>query len=378
MGRFSRESYEFVICRLEVKLQPSIWVLDNRKSMTNQTGMRQTVGVGKELRIKPAESGRPTLAVLIPCHNEELSIGDVVRQFRAHLPTAQIYVFDNNSLDKTAACATDAGAIVFHEPRQGKGYVVQSMFRKVDADIYIMVDGDGTYPAEVVNELIGPIRRGEADMVIGSRLHHLATSDFHLLNRVGNRLFRLLLNSIFRVKLTDLLSGYRAFSRRLVRGLPLTAGGFQTETEMTIKALERRFTVVEIPVNLIKRGPGSHSKIRIGQDGFLILSTIFALFRDYRPLTFFGALGLGFILLGLLPGAVVVSDYLKTGLVPHLPSAILALGLVLSGLIFGLVGLILHTISRRFQEFDLQFRSFAEELRGSQHSKSAAASDELL
>lgn len=339
--------------------------------------MRETVAVAKELRTKPTESGRPTVAVLIPCYNEALSIGEVVRQFRAHLPNAHIYVFDNNSLDKTAACATEAGAIVFHEPRQGKGFVVQSMFRKVDADIYIMVDGDGTYPAEVVNELVGPIRRGEADMVIGSRLHHLATSEFHLLNRLGNRLFRLLLNSIFRVRLTDLLSGYRAFNRRLVRGLPLTGGGFQTETEMTIKALERGFTVVETPVNLIKRAAGSHSKIRIGYDGFLILSTIFALFRDYRPLTFFGGLGLSLILLGFVPGALVVSDYLKTGLVPQLPSAILAVGLVLSGLIFGLVGLILHTISRRFQEFDLQFRSFAEELRGSQRNERAVGSEEL-
>src|SRR2546429_2526964 len=141
--------------------------------MRNQTETRGTVAVAKELRTRPAESGRPTVAVLIPCYNEGPSIAEVVHQFRAHLPNAHIYVFDNNSLDKTAAYAAEAGAIVFHEPRQGKGYVVQSMFRKVDADIYIMVDGDGTYPVEAVNELIGPIRRGEADMVIGSRLHHL-------------------------------------------------------------------------------------------------------------------------------------------------------------------------------------------------------------
>ena len=316
------------------------------------------------MRSQPTERNQPVIAVLIPCYNEGLSIREVVSQFRTHLPSALIYVFDNNSSDKTVDYAIEAGAIVFHEKRQGKGYVVQSMFRKVDADIYLMVDGDGTYPADVVHQLVGPILRGEADMVIGSRLHEMATSDFHILNRLGNRLFRLLLNSIFRVRLTDLLSGYRAFSRRLVRGLPLTGGGFQTETEMTIKALERGFTVVETPVNLVKRAPGSHSKIRKGSDGILILSTIFALFRDYRPLTFFGGLGLTLILLGFVPGAVVISDYVKTGLVPHLPSAILAVGLVLGGLIFGLVGLILHTISRRFQEFDLQFRTFAEELRG--------------
>ncbi len=304
----------------------------------------------------------PTIAVLIPSYNEEAAIANVVHQFRLHLPGAEIYVFDNNSSDQTVARALAAGAIVVHEPRQGKGYVVQSMFRKVDADIYIMVDGDGTYPAEVVNELIEPIRRGVADMVIGSRLHHMAESEFRILNRLGNRLFRKLVKSAFRVRLTDLLSGYRAFNRRLVRGLPLSAGGFQTETEMTIKALERGFSVVEIPVNLTSRAPGSHSKIRIGYDGVLILSTIFALFRDYRPLTFFGGLGLILIALGCVPGARIIVDYLRTGLVPHFPLAVLAVGLVLSGLIFGLVGLILHTISRRFQEFERQVQSFAEDL----------------
>ena len=334
------------------------------------------MGVAKALPNKLTESAPPAVAILIPCYNEELSIGDVVRQFREHLPAAHIYVFDNNSSDRTAACATEAGAIVFHEPRQGKGFVVQSMFRKVDADIYVMVDGDGTYPAELVNELVGPVRRGEADMVIGSRLHELAKSDFHVLNRLGNHLFRVVLNSVFRVRVTDLLSGYRAFSRRLVRALPLTGGGFQTETEMTIKALERGFTVVETPVNLVKRVSGSHSKIRIGSDGVLIMGTILGLFRDYRPLTFFGGLGLILILLGCLPGARVISDYVQTGLVPHLPSAILAVGLVLSGLIFALVGVILHTIARRFQEFDLQFQSFTEEFRRSQQNERTVGSTE--
>jgi glycosyltransferase involved in cell wall biosynthesis len=305
----------------------------------------------------------PTIAVLIPCYNEELTVADVVRQFRVHLPSADVYVFDNNSSDKTVAEAERAGALVFHEARQGKGYVVQSMFRKVEADIYIIVDGDGTYPAEVVETLIEPIRRGQADMVIGSRLHQMATSEFRLMNRVGNRLFRLLLNSFFGVRLTDLLSGYRVFSKRLVRALPLLGGGFQTEAEMTIKALNRGFSVVEVPVNLTRRASGSHSKIRVVHDGLLILSTILTLFRDYRPLTFFGGLGLSMIILGCVPGSWVITDYFKTGLVPRLPSAILAMGLVLSGIILGLVGLILHTISRRFQELNLQLQSFAEELR---------------
>ena len=304
-----------------------------------------------------------SIAVLIPCYNEELTIADVVHQFRAQLPYADIYVFDNNSSDRTSEEAEEAGALVFHERRQGKGYVVQSMFRKVEADIYIMVDGDGTYPAEVVNRLIEPIVRGDADMVIGSRLHEMATSDFRLLNRIGNRLFRSLLNSIFGVRLTDLLSGYRVFSKRVVRALPLFGGGFQTEAEMTIKALHRGFAVVELPVNLTRRPSGSHSKIRIVHDGLLILSTILTLFRDYRPLTFFGGFGLSLIVIGCVPGVWVITDYVESGLVPRLPSAVLAVGLVLSGIILVLVGLILHTISRRFQELDLQLQSFAEDLR---------------
>lgn len=304
-----------------------------------------------------------SIAVLIPCYNEEAAIGEVVRQFRARLQNATIYVFDNNSSDGTVEKAAEAGALIFHEPRQGKGYVVQAMFRQVEADIYILVDGDGTYPADVVWSLIEPVRRGQADMVIGSRLHHQATSQFRPLNRLGNHIFRSLLNWMFGVGLTDILSGYRVFSKRLVRGLPLLGGGFQTEAEMTIKALQRGFSVIELPVNLSSRLDGSHSKIRIVHDGVLILNTILTLFRDYRPLTFFGGAGLILMLVGLVPGVRVIIEYFRMGTVPRLPSAILAMGLELTGLILIVVGLILHTISRHFQELDLQLQSFAEELR---------------
>jgi len=303
------------------------------------------------------------VAVLIPCYNEELTIANVVRQFQAALPGAEIYVFDNNSSDHTADQARAAGAQVFFERRQGKGYVVQSMFRRVDADIYVMVDGDETYPPGVVETLIDPIRQGEADMVIGSRLHYSAISKFRPLNRLGNRLFLLLLNCIFGVRLTDLLSGYRAFSRRLVRGLPLFGGGFETEAELTIKALQRGFAIVEVPVNLSQRPVGSHSKIRVLQDGLLILSTIVTLIRDYRSLTFFGWLGLGLMGLALLPGAWVLADYARTGLVNRLPSAVLSTGLVLTGALSIVVGLILHTIARHFQEMDLQLQTFADDAR---------------
>jgi hypothetical protein len=303
----------------------------------------------------------PTIAILLPCYNEELTIAKVVRQFREQLPDADIYVFDNNSSDCTVAEARRAGAVVIHEKRQGKGYVVRSMFHKVEADVYVMADGDDTYPAQAVKEIIAPIINGEADMVIGSRLHRAAVSQFRLRNRLGNLFFRFVLNFIFKVQITDLLSGYRAFSRRLVRGVPLLGGGFETEAELTIRSLQRGFEIVEVPVNLSPRPVGSYSKIRMAHDGFLILSTILTLFRDYRPLTFFGVIGLGLAAAGFVPGTVVVIDYLRTGLVPRLPSAVLATGLVLSGALAAVVGLILHTIARRFQELDVQLQSYLGE-----------------
>lgn len=311
-----------------------------------------------------AEGGAPLplIAVLIPCYNEVLTIAGVVRQFRAQLPDAAIYVFDNNSSDRTADEARRAGAIVRRERRQGKGHVVQSMFHEVDADVYIMVDGDGTYPAAAVHELIAPILNREADMVVGSRLDHRAQSEFRPLNRLGNKLFEVALNCLFRVRLTDILSGYRAFSRRFAKDIPLFAGGFEIETELTIKALQRGYHIVEVPTNLGRRPEGSHSKIRLVQDGLLILNTILALFRDYKPLTFFGAAGLALMAAGLLPGTIVTLEFLKTGLVPRLPLAVLAVGLVLSGLLLIVAGLIVHTLARRFQELDHQLRFLAIQL----------------
>jgi glycosyltransferase involved in cell wall biosynthesis len=303
------------------------------------------------------------IAVLIPCYNEALTIGQVVRDFRRELPSADIIVFDNNSTDDTAAIACTAGALVYHERRQGKGYVIQSMFRNIDAGIYVLVDGDGTYPAEAVHQIIQPVRDGEADMVIGSRLRDGAANQFKALNRLGNQMYLLVLKVLFGLRITDLLSGYRSFSRQLVRSLPISSGGFQIEAEITIKTLERGFPIVEVPVNLGKRPPGSSSKIRIVHDGLLILGSIFGLLRDYKPFTFFGALGSIMLLASLIPGSVVLKEYLRTGLVPHLPSAILAVGLVLSGLILLLTGLILHTIARRFQELDRKLQTMLAEIR---------------
>jgi glycosyltransferase involved in cell wall biosynthesis len=299
-------------------------------------------------------------AVLIPCYNEEKTIASVVHDFKARLPDADIYVYDNNSTDRTAAVAQQAGALVSSETRQGKGHVIRSMFRDIDADIYVMVDGDNTYPADQVHNLIAPIIAGEADMVCGSRLHPAAKSDFKRLNWVGNKIFLYLLNVIFNVRITDILSGYRAFNRNFVKSIPILSRGFEIETELTLKAIERRYRIVEIPVDLSSRPAGSISKIRIVRDGFLILGTIFALLRDYKPLTAFGLAGLFFVFLGFIPGVIVINEFFRTGFILHIPSAILAVGLVLTGILIAFAGLILHTLSRRFQELDCQLQNLHE------------------
>jgi glycosyltransferase involved in cell wall biosynthesis len=312
------------------------------------------------MRAETFASVEPSVTVLIPCYNEELTIGKVVRDFRTQLPNATICVFDNNSSDRTAEEALAAGAELLCERRQGKGYVVQSMFHRLDADVYVMVDGDGTYPADSVHALMAPILSGEADMVVGSRLHHQSQSRFRRLNRLGNRLFLSILNGLFQVRLTDILSGYRAFNRRFVKDIPLFSRGFEIETELTIKALHRGHQVVEVPVDLTARPDGSFSKIRIVHDGLLILNTIVALFRDYKPLTFFALVGLALIGAGMVPGFIVIAEYLRTGLVPRLPSALLAVGLVSIGTLFVVSGLIIHTITRRFQELDYKLQLLNE------------------
>jgi len=247
-----------------------------------------------------------------------------------------------------------------YEKRQGKGNVVRSMFRKVDADIYVMVDGDGTYPADKVHELINPIKNGDADMVVGSRLHSMSESNFKPLNRLGNKLFLLILNKIFKVNITDLLSGFRAFNRRVVKNLPVLSRGFEIETELTVKCIERGYRIFEVPVNLSQRPEGSDSKIKIFGDGFLIFNTIFALFRDYKPLTVFGMLGLILSISGFIPGIIVIREFILTGYIKRVPSAILAVGLVLSGLLIIFLGLVLHSVARRFQELDYQFQNLNE------------------
>jgi glycosyltransferase involved in cell wall biosynthesis len=304
----------------------------------------------------------PAIAILIPCLNEELTVAEVIASFKRELPEATAYVFDNRSTDRTAEIAAAAGAVVMYEPRAGKGYVVQSMFQRVDADVYVMVDGDGTYPAKAVHELIAPIVSGEADMVVGSRLHEGAHSQFRSLNRWGNRFFLWVVRLVFGVRVTDMLSGYRAFSRQFVKRLPLLTGGFETETELTIKALDRGFRIREIPVDLVPRPEGSFSKIRIAGDGLRIVGTIVGMLRDYKPLTFFGGLGALSVLLGMIPGTIVIVEFVRTRYITHVPSAILAVGMVLAGLMLVAAGLILHTVVKHSQELQLRLQLMTEEI----------------
>jgi glycosyltransferase involved in cell wall biosynthesis len=233
---------------------------------------------------QPPEGGTTNdkIAILIPCYNEEMTVAEVVRGFKRELPLAEVYVFDNASTDLTAQRASESGAIVRREERRGKGYVVQAMFRQVEADVYVMVDGDGTYHASEIHRLVEPILRRQAEMVVGARWMKDSRSKARAINLLGNRLFRMTVNALFGVGLNDVLSGYRAFSREFVKRVKLTGGGFETEVELTIKAEIGGWRVVEIPIGLAERPSGSHSKIRALRDGMAILGAILALFRRYR------------------------------------------------------------------------------------------------
>jgi glycosyltransferase involved in cell wall biosynthesis len=292
------------------------------------------------------------IAVLIPCHNEEATVGKVVDDFRAQLPEAAIYVFDNCCTDHTAAIAAEHGAVVLSEPRQGKGFVVESMLDRVEADYYVMVDGDDTYPAERVRDLLAPVAAGAADMAVGARLAEHDERSFPRLHVAGNNLVRGLINRIFGAKLTDIMSGYRAFNRRVVRRVPVVSSGFEVETELTIQMLYYRLKVVEVQVPYRGRPEGSSSKLRTFRDGLRVLWKVFSLFRAFKPLTFFGGVGILLFALGILAGIPPVADYIcdPQHYVRHVPLAILAMGLVLlsAGSVF--LGLLLHAINWRFKE----------------------------
>ncbi len=292
------------------------------------------------------ESESKALAVLIPCYNEEITIGKVVADFKKFAPGAKIYVFDNNSADKTAQIAGDAGAIVIKSPRQGKGNVVRHMFSVIDADLYIMVDGDDTYPADMTEEMIAAVVESKADMVVGMRLSNYDEKAFRWMHEFGNKFVAWLVSLLFSSKVTDILSGFRVFTKNFTKNIYLKSSGFEIETEMTLQALAKNYVIKEVPIRYDKRPEGSVSKLNTFSDGIHILKAIFLIFKEYKPLVFFSILSAISFILGLVVGWFPISDYLATRYVSHVPLAILATTLEILAVLFLGIGLILNTITR--------------------------------
>ncbi|WJY26206.1 MULTISPECIES: glycosyltransferase family 2 protein [Sporosarcina] len=303
------------------------------------------------------------IAVLVPCYNEEQTIGNVIDDFRRELPDATIYVYDNNSSDRTSEVARAHGAVVRFEPRQGKGNVVRSMFRDIEADYYIMVDGDDTYPAEFVHEILAPLETGEANLVIGDRLSNGTYFDenkrkFH---GFGNNLVKGLINKLYKSNITDIMTGYRGFDRLFVKSMPVTSPGFEIETEMSIHALDNRFLIKEVPIDYRDRPEGSESKLNTVTDGLKVLRMIFTLFKDYKPLLFFSVWAAVFLVLGLAAGTPVIVEFIQTGFIAKVPSAILAVGFVMLAMLSFACGLILDTVAGTHRKnYELQLNRIAE------------------
>ena len=300
----------------------------------------------------PTMQSDERIAVLIPCHNEQATIAKVVDDFRAQLPQATIYVFDNCCTDATADIAAQHGATVMLEPRKGKGYVVEAMFDRVQADYYVMVDGDDTYEASRVGALLAPVMRGEADMAVGARLSGYSDTSFRPLHVAGNTLVRKLINWIFHTNLTDIMSGYRAFNRRVIARVPVVSSGFEVETELTIQMLYYNLRMVEVQVPYRGRPEGSTSKLNTFRDGMRVLWKIFSLFRAFKPLTFFGSMAIVLFLLAVAAGISPVYRFIASGYteVRHLPLALLATGLMLLSFGCAFAGLGLHAVNWRFKE----------------------------
>ncbi len=299
---------------------------------------------------QPASS--PHVAVVIPCYNEEKTITKVVSDFRRALPGAEIIVYDNNSKDRTVELAREAGAIVRREKRQGKGWVVATMFSEVDADILIMVDGDDTYDASAASRLIEPILKGDADMTSAARLTEYEGKSFRNFHLFGNRMVCAVINWAFKSNVTDIFSGYRAFTREAMAKIPITARGFDVETELTLQALYRGLVIKEIEAPYGTRPEGSFSKLRTGSDGMLVMLRLFLVLKSYKPLTFFGGISIGFFLLSLLAGIRPVLDYIRERYVHTVPSAILAASLMLLAFLSLSLGLILNSTNLRLLELE--------------------------
>lgn len=300
------------------------------------------------------------IAVLIPCYNEEKTIRQVVTDFKEALPDATIYVYDNNSTDRTVEIAKEAGATVCYEYQQGKGNVIRSMFRQIDADCYLMIDGDDTYPAKHAREMVDLVLEKGVDMVIGDRLSSTYFEEnkrpFH---NFGNKLVRYLINFIWKAKVKDVMTGYRAFSKPFVKMFPVMSGGFEIETEMTIHALDKRFFLREIEIDYRDRPEGSFSKLDTHRDGIKVIKTIFSLFKEYSPLKFFGWIAAFLLLIAIGLFIPILITYIETGLVPRFPTLIASCFFALASLHSFFAGLILDNIIRNERKtYELKRNTF--------------------
>lgn len=304
------------------------------------------------------------IAVLIPCYNEEKTIKKVVEDFKANLPEADIYVYDNNSTDDTAKIAREAGAVVRYEYRQGKGNVIRSMFRDIDAECYIMVDGDDTYPAEDAEAMASLVLEKGVDMVIGDRLSYTYFSENkRLFHNTGNRLVRFLINTLFKSNLSDIMTGYRAFSPLFVKSIPVLSKGFEIETEMTIHALDKNFLLEEIAVGYRDRPSESTSKLDTIPDGIRILKTISTLFREYRPFAFFTTVAVILWLISLIFFAPVLCEYFQTGQVPRFPTVIVSGVTATFGTLLWICGIILHVVLKKHRQlYEIMLNQISKDL----------------
>jgi glycosyltransferase involved in cell wall biosynthesis len=299
-----------------------------------------------------AEPAQPRVAVLVPCFNEEAAVATVVADFRTALPAAEIFVYDNNSSDGTVAMASEAGAQVRSERRQGKGHVVRRMFADIDADVYVLVDGDATYDAASAPRMIDALMSDHLDMVVGLRVDQVQAA-YRPGHRTGNWMLTSFLSSVFGEAFKDILSGYRVFSRRFVKSFPVLSDGFEIETELSVHALELALPVAEIETPYFARPEGSFSKLNTWSDGFRILGTILKLYRSEKPLRFFTAIGMFLMLVSVGLAIPLLVTFLEQGIVPRLPTAVLSMGLMILAVLSVSSGLVLDTVTRGRREMKL-------------------------
>lgn len=315
-------------------------------------GMAQALAEFAKSELTQVEPAQPRIAVLVPCFNEEAAVATVIADFRKALPSAEIFIYDNNSSDRTVAVAREAGASVRSERRQGKGHVVRRMFADIDADIYVLVDGDATYDAASAPCMIDTLLSDHLDMVVGLRVDQ-AEAAWRPGHRTGNLLLTGFLSAVFGQAFKDILSGYRVFSRRFVKSFPVLSDGFEIETELSVHALELALPVAEIETPYYARPEGSVSKLNTWRDGLRILSTILKLYRSEKPLRFFTAIGAFLTLVSVGLAFPVLVTYLDEGIVPRLPTAVLSMGLMILAVLSVSSGLVLDTVTRGRREMKL-------------------------